>query len=524
MRVRLLSPSDDPALVELDDHQQRLLADLGLEAVIGGMCGDDPELREIVTSTLLSPLIDARDIQYRQAILRDFLAHPDLADELFALALAGVECRKRVRWGFFGRLPSSVLHYSIDLATLLLEQLRALRDFAERTVTVFSAPGLIGFCERVLTELDDDYLNTISGHLQSLSFPGGVVFSARLSERGTPDGLVLHRSLARRRSWRDVLGIPQADTGPVFVYELPERDEAGARDLQELVESGINQVANALAQSTDHLTAFFRQLRWEAGFHVAAVRLHQWLTARGRVTCFPELADPGTLRLSARQLYDSVLTLRGAPVVGSDLNADGHSLVMITGSNQGGKSTFLRALGAAQLMAQSGLFVLAQSFTTSPAAGIFSHYRRPEDETLESGKLEEELVRLDAIVQQVRPGSLVLLNESLACTNEREGSQIGHEVVSALTEAGVRVVYVTHLFHLASMFRRSAPAGVDPLFLVPERLDDGSRTFRIIPGDPLPTSHARDLYRQVFGESLADARGGAATGRPTPASAAQALP
>jgi DNA mismatch repair ATPase MutS len=170
---------------------------------------------------------------------------------------------------------------------------------------------------------------------------------------------------------------------------------------------------------------------------------------------------------------------------------------MITGANQGGKSTFLRSVGLAQLMLQSGMFVVAESFRGSVASGLFTHFKREEDQALESGKLDEELRRMSGIVEQLKPGAIVLCNESFTSTNEREGSEIGRQVVHGLVESGIRVLFVNHLFDLADSLRREAREGA--LFLRAERAPDGSRTYRVREGDPLPTSFGQDLYQRIFG-------------------------
>ncbi len=90
----------------------------------------------------------------------------------------------------------------------------------------------------------------------------------------------------------------------------------------------------------------------------------------------------------------------------------------------------------------------------------------------------------------------MLFNEALQSTNEREGSEIGRQIVQALVDSRVKVFLVTHMYDLARSLR-DAKIG-NPLFLRAERLEDGARTFRIIPGAPLPTSHAKDLYEQIF--------------------------
>ena len=69
-----------------------------------------------------------------------------------------------------------------------------------------------------------------------------------------------------------------------------------------------------------------------------------------------------------------------------------------------------------------------------------------------SGKLDEELVRMSSIVDDLSPNSIVLLNESFASTNEREGSEIARQIVRALLESGVKVLYVTHMYDLRRGF------------------------------------------------------------------------
>lgn len=111
---------------------------------------------------------------------------------------------------------------------------------------------------------------------------------------------------------------------------------------------------------------------------------------------------------------------------------------------------------------------------------------------------------MSSIIDQVSGDNFVLLNESFASTNEREGSEIGRQIVRAMLEQGIKVGYVTHMFDLADRLRTERDG--DAAFLRAERLTDGRRTFRIIPGDPLPTSHGQDIYRRIFGsDGVADA-------------------
>lgn len=130
---------------------------------------------------------------------------------------------------------------------------------------------------------------------------------------------------------------------------------------------------------------------------------------------------------------------------------------------------------------------------------------------MESGKLDEELRRLSRIADRIGPRSVLLCNESFASTNEWEGSEIGREVIGALLQADVRVFLVTHLFELARGYHRQSSE--DVLFLRAERRADGSRTFRVLPGEPLPTSYGKDLYERILGEGTTVASPPSGSGR-----------
>ncbi|EGD50050.1 DNA mismatch repair protein MutS domain protein [Thermoanaerobacter ethanolicus JW 200] len=63
---------------------------------------------------------------------------------------------------------------------------------------------------------------------------------------------------------------------------------------------------------------------------------------------------------------------------------------------------------------------------------------------MKSGKLDEELSRMSDIVDNIKPNSMVLFNESFAATNEREGSEIARQIITALIEKRIKVFFVTH--------------------------------------------------------------------------------
>ena len=287
-------------------------------------------------------------------------------------------------------------------------------------------------------------------YLKELQFKGGALLSAQLGTGAKGRNYTL-----RRAREQGLLGRVFDRSG--YSFSIPDRDQNGFRALGELEDRAQNLAANTLAQSVDHVRSFFEMLQIEVGFYVACLNLHERLAAQGEPTCLPVPLPRGELALSGDGIYDASLALTLGPrVVGNDVAADGKALVMITGANQGGKSTFLRSLGLAQLMMQGGMFVAAESFRANVCDWLFTHYKREEDETMESGKLDEELGRMSEIADHIAPNCVLLCNESFAATNEREGSEIARQVIHALLHEGIKVLFVTHQFDLADGFYRES--------------------------------------------------------------------
>jgi hypothetical protein len=481
-----------------------LTADLELEILFRTMSAGDPFLLEVAKQAVLASLYEPDAILYRQRVLADCLNHPAAVRELYSIAVEAIEGEKK-QWGWMsGRYPEGTLHRAIDSLKMLAGLLKRLKKIADEHRAAFRSAGFQRFFEMIGRELDGEYLGTVEKHLQTLAFRNGILMSAELGSGNKGIDYVLRSQPELRLNWldrvRDWLKQITGRKRSNYTYQLADRDEAGAKALSELRSQGIGHIAAALAQSTDHILSFFNMLRLELGFYLCCLNLRDRLARSGQPFCMPEPVTPGDQLLSAGGLYDICLSLgMDNRVTANDIAGDRKPLVIITGANRGGKSTFLRSLGIAQLMMQCGMFVPAESLRASVCYGLFTHFKREEDSMMRSGKLDEELGRMSGIVDKITPDSIVLLNESFASTNEREGSEIARQVVRALVETRVKVFYVTHMFELAEGFYREKMNG--SLFLRAERLPDGRRTFRLVEGEPLPTSYGEDLYRRIFAPS-----------------------
>ncbi len=503
MKVFLMHRDQDFDLQrELPANEPELTQDLELNTLFNAMARGDKFIFEVAQKAVLAGLSDLDTILYRQNILKDCLKNPSITRDIYNLAVELIENKKKHWWGLSSGLPSSLLYSSVETLRMFVIQLKELRKIADDHAHNFDSEGFMQFFAMLHQELSDEYFATVQDHLKELKFRNGVLVSAELGAGNQGINYVLRKPQDQKPGWFEQL-LERIFTKrmPAYTFRIADRDQLGARALSELRGRGINLVANALAQSVDHILSFFNLLKTEMAFYVGCLNLQEHLTEKGEPTCFPLSAPPGERREFFNGLYDVCLTLSLKPrVVGNDMNADDKDLVIITGANQGGKSTFLRSLGLAQLLMQCGMFAPAESFCANICDGLFTHYKREEDVTMSSGKLDEELSRMNDIIDKVRPNSLLLFNESFAATNEREGSEIARQIICALLDKRIKIFFVTHLYEFAHSFYDKGMENA--VSLRAERQPGGKRTFKIIKGAPLETSYGEDLYNRIFRTSL----------------------
>ena len=507
MKVFLMYPDRDFGPVQELSHQQRLvprqklssaeptfIQDLELNTLWNAMAQGDEFLFDVVKQALLSGLDDPDVIRYRQEILKDCLKHPDIVRQIYRIPLQSIE-NKRSHWmGIFSTHPSGVLSGAREMLEMFVDLMKSLKQIADEHSGKFESQGFRRFFAMVQHELNDEYFALVKRHLKELKFDNGVLLSAQLGNGNEGANYILRKRNYSNQNWLKQIF---AKRSSFYSYTLDPRDEGGARILGDLRDKGLNSVANAVGQSADHMDGFLNILRTELAFYMGCLNLAEQLAQLGEPITFPKPASAGQRRQSFTGLYDACLALTmKQKVVGNSLNADHKDLVFITGANQGGKSTFLRSIGLAQMMMQCGMFVPAESFYANVCAALFTHYKREEDSTMTSGKFDEELSRMSMIVDHLTPDSMVLFNESFAATNEREGSEIARQIVSALLEKRIKVFFVTHQYELAHGFYDGKMANA--IYLRAGRREDGTRTFKLTEGEPLQTSYGKDLYDRIF--------------------------
>ncbi len=495
MRTFLMYEDKNFAIQEkFSKNADILMSDLELGVLLNAMSKDDDFIYDVSKTALLDMLKMQDEMIYRQDILKDCMKNRFVAREIYELTLKSL-AKKQQRWlGIFGRYPGSLLSSSVSLLDMYFELLEDLRKIADENIDNFSSVGFKRFFSMIQKELSDEYIDLVKEHLKELKFKDGVLISAKLGIANEGKDYTLRRDNLASKSWiKKVLSKKPKE----YAHTLHPRDDAGAKVLRNLRDEGLNKVAIFLSSTAEHIDNFFISLRRELAFYMGCLNLEERLKELKAPMVFPRLFSCDRALFSSKELYDISLALTvKKSVTGNDIKADSKLLFFITGANQGGKSTFLRSVGLAQLMSGCGMFVPAISYETNICSSLFTHFKKEEDRSMKSGKFDEELARMSDIIDSISPNATVLFNESFASTNEIEGSQIASQIIEALVEKNIKIFFVTHMFELVNNFyRKKFPSTI---YLRANREEDGSRNFKIKEAKPLQTSFAKDIYDSIF--------------------------
>ena len=510
MKVFLMYPDRnlDPEM-KIPWNGDVLVDDLELNRVFEKMAEGDRFLYETVKKVILNSETEVKTILHRQAVLKDCIKNMADVRNIYEILVRSITEEKRQYFWFSQTNPELILHESIKVMQIFINSFGEMRKISDRSSSKFESEGFKSLFSLIRNELDDAYLSQIEHILKTLTFSRGVPVSVQLGRGNEGTNYTLLKTMEKKSRFS---GIISTGRERHYTFTLGDRDESGAQAIAEMRNRGIINITNVLKESAENVLGFFYLLRNELAFYIGCLHLYDYITGKGEPVCYPVPVEGNGNILSFRGLYDIALSLGiSERVVGNDMNGDGKNPVIITGTNRGGKSTFLRSVGQAFLMFQCGMFVPAESFTSDLRNGVFTHFKKEEDRGMTMGKLDEELNRMSSIVERLKIGSIVLFNESFSATNTREGSQLSRNIVDALIEKEIKVLFVTHLYEFSiSYYERRRK---ETLFLRAERKPDGTHTYRIIEGNPLETSHSEDLFHKIFDQSIKDDLNGEA-GKP----------
>jgi DNA mismatch repair protein MutS len=180
----------------------------------------------------------------------------------------------------------------------------------------------------------------------------------------------------------------------------------------------------------------------------------------------------------AKKLHDD-----DQPTVVNDVELTGDErVIVVSGPNQGGKTTYARMFGQLHHLAALGLPVPGEGVAVYLPDRLFTHFEREEDLSTLRGKFEDELVRLHEILQAATDRSVLIMNESFSSTTLEDARWVGERVLKQVIDRDMICLCVTFIDELASL----GDTVVSMMSLV-DPDDPARRTFEVVrkPADGL---------------------------------------
>jgi len=413
---------------------------------------------------LASPPVDAGTIAFRQGILRE------LDDD--AALLAETESLYVALRRLLSMFKASSSGTRLDVVLFRLDVLTQARLVIDQLVVGFSPAGsglrrLADVGEAI--QAGDDYrvlcdLLEYEGQLAHLRLRVRLGADGRLRTLEVDELVESVGNPFYRPPWRRLL------TRARMVLS------GHSLDRGEMVKRLIFAVYQQLAPSLRRLV----QLVGHLEVYLTARQLRRRAAAAGLAMSLPEMTPDGPFVI--RDLFNPLLLEQDLPPVPNRRQIDARGCTtLVTGPNSGGKTRLLQALGLAQILGQSGLYVPASEARLPVVEGLFASLIQRAAPDQSEGHLGTELVRIRKLFESVGPSSLVLLDELCSGTNPSEAVDILSMVLELLERLGPTAFISTHFLDYTQQLAAEPP--VERLRFVQAEIDADERpTYQFVPG------------------------------------------
>ena len=232
-------------------------------------------------------------------------------------------------------------------------------------------------------------------------------------------------------------------------------------------------------------------LKPQIKFYTSYVEFMNRLEADGCKFSSPTYSDS----FHAHDAYDLSLALTiddKSKVVSNDIDLSNGDIFVLSGPNQGGKTTFVRTVAIIVILALNGCHVPCKSCRIPYYDRLITHFNK--NEVLgKGGRLQEELSRIKDIMKITTAESLLLFNECFASTRRIDGAALSLKLLDKLFTIGCNAGFVTHYYEIADKDKRliSLTSGVES-----DGEKDDIRTYKITKSPPEGNAYARTIAQR----------------------------
>ncbi|MHB1496848.1 MAG: MutS-related protein [Acidimicrobiales bacterium] len=503
MTLSLLYPDKASAPAALEDR--RFAIDLELDQVFATATSGREDLR--LMDLFYAPLRSVDQVAYRHEVLADlelpqvaaavrgFLEQMGRAREILSVA-GSLHTHLQTQRLFL----DAVLTYCGAVASLaaslssLQPPSRALRAFGEHLANYEASPAFKDLGDRAR-----ELVGSLSRVRYKIHIRGTrVTVSAYQNE---PDyAKELETTFAKFRQ--------EAPTDYTAKLRSPlDMNQVEARVLESvalLYPEPFSSLADYFALHKDFMDPDIVDFERAAQFYLAYLERIAPLQEKGLAFCYPRVSlSPAGVHVEG--CFDLALALKAASqdgtgpagVVTNDFELSAaERVIVVTGPNSGGKTTFCRAAGQVHYLASLGLPVPARSAEVVLADNVLTSFVQAEALEVARSHLEDELFNLHNVIGRATPQTVVIMNESFSSTTLADAAVIGKAVLAELVQRGALGVYVTFVEELASGDDAVVSMGaiVDPQ-------DPMRRTYRFVRKEPEGRAYAA-LLAERYGLSF----------------------
>lgn len=321
----------------------------------------------------------------------------------------------------------------------------------------------------------DTKSRTLSKLLGSL-FPPAVRSDTNGKNDSDGRGTAEHGNIKQNSEGRAVKEFVDGRGTKVGTLPLPE---SARDDISTLLAAATEDIDRALTAVTDSIYSMLHGLGAELRFYEGALALMDSVRAGSLPLVYPEITESDCRCTALRDMYLLCEGKSGDGIIPNDLELSGDIYGMIVrGGNGTGKTVFLRSVGTAQLIAQAGLPVCADSARVAIRRGVYTHFSSAEEDFTAgdtAGRFEGEVRAVSAIMDVLTDGSLLLLNETFQTTAYAEGADAMAGILSVLPELGTKYIFVTHLGDIGDIDRDGHVKLMKTLITAPDGSTEGKK-------------------------------------------------